>query len=65
MATIPCKRAGDSSPLRRPHDFNPLTLSWPVERLPWSPLATATSEEAPAPAIVPGQPVVIRFRTEP
>ena len=38
MATIPSKKAGDASPMRRAHPFNPLTPLWPVERVPWSPL---------------------------
>jgi len=59
MPTIPCRRAGDSSPLRRPHDFNPMALRWPLARLPWSPLGD--SAEAEQPAIVAGQAVVIRF----
>lgn len=65
MATIPCRRAGDESPLetRRRTYFNPLHQPQPFNPLhtTWSPLAAAAGEDASEPASVPGKPVVIRF----
>jgi hypothetical protein len=64
MAT-PSKKAGDSNPLRRPADFNPMATIWSPLHTPRPyPLLRGASPEEFGPAIVPGEPVVMRFRNQ-
>jgi hypothetical protein len=64
MAT-PSKKAGDSNPLHRPADFNPMAMTWsPLHTpRPYALLRGASTEES-GPVIVPGEPVVFTFRNE-